>query len=371
MINTNTLTNENIKAVIDRDDKSQLLSVSKWLNILAVTVIFMMFVGALTRLTGSGLSIPEWPLINGSLMYPSSETVWNEVFEIYKQYPQYHIVNKSMSLAEFKVIFFYEYFHRSLTSLVSLFLLISAFFVFKNKKIRKEYKSNIFVMFALLIIQALAGMYMVNSGLEEGMANVSQYRLAIHLVLALIFLSVIVRTSFDIKLKTTKKLSTNFIEGVSKLLLGFCSLLFLQFISGAFVSGTKAGFHFNDWPLMNGSIVPKNLIATEGRYASNILLNFTENIATVQFMHRLLAYIITAYAIWLFFKLKKEKITSFQEKISNTLLVLLSIQIILGISTLIFHVPIVLAAFHQLGAILLFLTSLALLRTFKRNYEKL
>ena len=370
MINTNTLMNENFEAVIDRDDKSQLLSISKWLNILAITVIFMMFVGALTRLTGSGLSIPEWPLINGSLMYPTNEVVWNEVFEIYKQFPQYHIINKDMSLDEFKVIFFYEYFHRSITTLVSIFLCIVSFLILRNKTIRKTYKSNVIIMFVLLVIQALAGMYMVKSGLEEGMANVSQYRLAIHLILALVFLSVIVWTSFDIRLKTSNNLKINSIESLYKYFLGITGLLFIQFISGAFVSGTKAGFHFNDWPLMNGAIIPENLISDLGKYESNIFLNFTENIATIQFTHRILAYIITGLILWFYFKLKKTVLTEFQEKLSSILLIALSIQVLLGISTLLFHVPIVLASFHQLGAILLFLTSLALLRTFKRTYEK-
>ena len=151
----------------------------------------MMSVGAITRLTGSGLSIPEWPLINGTLIYPSSDADWNAVFDTYKKYPQYHLINKSMSLEEFKWIFFYEYFHRSITSLVSLLLLIITIGFIRNKDLWKRYKKNIITLFVLLIAQALLGYYMVKSGLEQDMSNVSQYRLAAHLSLALIFLSVI------------------------------------------------------------------------------------------------------------------------------------------------------------------------------------
>jgi cytochrome c oxidase assembly protein subunit 15 len=325
----------------------------KFLLSLIIVVIFMMLVGAITRLTGSGLSIPEWPLINGTLMYPASNADWNAVFDTYKKYPQYHLINKSMTLSEFKWIFFYEYFHRSITSLVSLLLLFITLGFYKNKSLWKSYKKNVFVLFALLVLQALVGYYMVKSGLEENMANVSQYRLATHLSLALIFLSVIYWTYLQVTFTRTRKIELN--KKTAQLIKYASLFVFVQILSGALMAGTKAGYHFSDWPLMNGEIIP-TIFSMESQFASNPLLNFTENIANIQFFHRLIAYCLTAYLAYLFTRLRKEG--SLALNTYKYLPYILIIQVALGIITLVLHVPVALAALHQFFAIVLFLNTI-------------
>lgn len=322
---------------------------------LILVVIFMMLVGAVTRLTDSGLSIPEWPLINGTLMYPSSAEDWNAVFETYKKYPQYHLINKGMSLDEFKWIFFYEYFHRSITTLVSLLLLIITIGFFRNKELWKKFRGSIGALFLLLLIQALVGYYMVKSGLEPNMANVSQYRLATHLSLALIFLSIIFWTY--LRLTPLKKTGQTLSDKTRKWVLYATPFVFMQILSGAMMAGTKAGYHFNDWPLMNGEIIP-NIFSTTDQFGQNPLLNFTENIANIQFFHRLLAYILTGYIIALFIRLKRER--TLEENAYKYLPYILIIQVVLGIITLVFHVPIALATMHQFFAIALLLNTVLL-----------
>ena len=151
----------------------------------------MMVIGAITRLTDSGLSIPEWPLINGTLMYPFTDADWNSVFDTYKKYPQYKILFDGMTGSEFKSIFFFEYFHRSITSFVSLFLMFIGLIIIFDKTLRKRYKNHFFIIFILLIAQAFVGYYMVMSGLKPEMARVSHLMLLFHLSIAMVFLSFI------------------------------------------------------------------------------------------------------------------------------------------------------------------------------------
>jgi cytochrome c oxidase assembly protein subunit 15 len=328
---------------------------------LLFVVIFMMSVGAITRLTGSGLSIPEWPLINGTLMYPSSDADWSAVFETYKKYPQYHLINKGMSVEEFKWIFFFEYFHRSITSLVSLFLFIITIGAFINKSVWANIKKNIISLFFLLLVQAFAGYYMVKSGLNEGMVSVSQYRLLIHLGLAALFLSTIFWTY--LKLCYTKK-KTNQTTDLMMLSKVAIISVFIQILSGALMAGTKAGFHFSDWPLMNGELIP-SFFSLSGVYESNPLLNFTENIVTIHFLHRIIAYGLLLFLIVFYMKLKKANyLASYTYKY---LPVILIIQVCLGILTLVLHVPIALATMHQLMAIFLLLQTILI--RFAVHYE--
>lgn len=322
---------------------------------LIVVVLFMMQIGAITRLTGSGLSIPEWPLINGSLLYPVSDQAWNEVFEIYKQYPQYHLINKGMSLEDFKWIFFFEYFHRAITTVVSLILLFIVISIFRNPELRDRYRGGAIWLSALLIAQAVAGALMVKSGLEPGMASVSHLNLATHLMLATLFLSVSVWMLMRIRFPNR----ISMLPGLSPLWVrGFLLLIGIQIISGAFMAGTKAGFTFNDWPYMNGQLIPDYLFVSHDMYASNWFLNFTDNIVNIHFMHRLIAYLLLGLGIWIYIRLKP--IVKQLEIPRETLLGLLIFQVLLGIITLVFHVPVALGTLHQLGAILVWLYALYL-----------
>lgn len=320
-----------------------------------IAVIFMMAVGALTRLTGSGLSIPDWPLINGTLLYPISTAEWTAVFERYKEFPQYHLINKNLALDEFKIIFFYEYFHRSITSFVSLFLLFSLFYVLRSKNLRQTMKWPYLVLVSLLLSQAMMGYLMVKSGLEPGRAAVSPIRLSLHLSLALIFLGMLFFTRWRL------------VDGVKKwrlkdkwALIILC-IICIQLISGAFMAGTKAGFLFSDWPFMNGKLIPDNLFSDSVNYKNNFLLNFLENSVTIHFSHRLIAYILLIIGIYY-------SVREFMQKgnRSSSLILFFSLmlcQVILGIVTVITYVPIYIALLHHITAVLLFLSIL------KINYE--
>ncbi|MCB0278762.1 MAG: COX15/CtaA family protein [Calditrichaeota bacterium] len=355
-------------SVISVTEKSQIVRACHWLTALSITTIVMMLIGAVTRLTGSGLSIPEWPLINGSLMYPLTDADWTAVFETYKQFPQYHILNSTMSLNEFKFIFFFEYFHRSITTAISLLLCISSVKILVIKAIRPQFLKHVGILFFLLILQALAGYYMVKSGLQEGQASVSQYRLMIHLTLAFTFLSTILWTLWSLLNVGNKPVVNKITKTVYFLSYTMLGLIIVQLMSGALVAGTKAGFQFNDWPFMAGQLFPENLISVNGQFADNLWLNFTENIITIQFVHRNIAYLLTVFAIIFIFYSKKCNLNHRSQLAVNVLAITLASQVVLGIVTLMMHVPITLGALHQLGAILLFVNILYIF--FKlRNYE--
>ena len=227
-----------------------------WLTICLISVFLIILVGGLTRLTNSGLSITQWELFRG-IMPPLNENTWNEYFELYKEIPQFKLINFNMNLAEFKIIFYWEYFHRILGRFIGLFFIIPLIYFHFCKKIKKEYLNICYLIFTLIFFQGIIGWYMVKSGLVNDV-TVSHYRLSLHLSTALIIISSIFWLIINIKNNTHKGFFNVAKKNIIFQILFF--LILLQVILGAFVSGLDAGKIYQTWPLMGQSFVPNDLI---------------------------------------------------------------------------------------------------------------
>ncbi len=321
-----------------------------WLIFTFGLVFLMLIVGGLTRLTGSGLSITEWELFTG-ILPPLSDSKWNYYFDLYKEIPQYKLLNYNMNLEEFKVIYYWEYFHRLLGRVIGLFFMLPLIYFYLTKKIDQRYLSICLTILLLIVFQGAVGWYMVSSGLTNNI-HVSHYRLALHLSVAFIILNLIFWTILNLQKKT---LSNFFINKKTNFLFYFLIfLIFMQIVLGAFVSGLDAGRLYQTWPLMNLSFFPDDVKI----YSISDLINFN-NQSLVQFYHRNMAYIITIYILFIgcFIFIKK------MYKLFKSYLLLFSfliIQIILGIFTLVSGINIYLASAHQICSLLLMLSVLNL-----------
>ena len=321
-----------------------------WLTICLISVFLIILVGGLTRLTNSGLSITQWELFRG-IMPPLNENIWNEYFELYKEIPQFKLINFNMNLAEFKIIFYWEYFHRILGRFIGIFFLIPLLYFHFTKKIKREYILTCYLIFFLIVVQGIIGWYMVKSGLVNDV-TVSHYRLSLHLTTALIIISSIFWLVINIKNNTHKGFFNFAKKNIIFQILFF--LILLQVILGAFVSGLDAGKIYQTWPLMGQSFVPNDLIL---KYFNNFF-DFT-NHSLVQFYHRNLAYLITIYIFILGIFIYKKKIKKIYYSF-NLMIFFLIIQVVLGVLTLISGLNIYLASAHQIGSVLLILGSINL-----------
>ena len=309
-----------------------------WLVISLLLVFLIIIVGGLTRLTNSGLSIVEWELFKGVLP-PLNDTTWNLYFNKYKSIPQFKIINFDMSLDEFKIIFYWEYYHRMLARIIGLFFLIPLIFFYLTKKIKKEYLKICFIIFFLIFFQGIIGWYMVKSGLVNNV-SVSHFRLALHLTFALIIISTIFWLLKNIH---EKKYKNFFIFSKNNLPYQFLlSIIFIQIIIGAFVSGLDAGMIYQTWPLMGNSYFPNDLAIND----LNQLLKFS-NHSLVQFYHRNMAYFILLYVIFLtmFIYTKKKE---YLFKPLKFLILIVFFQVIIGVATLISGLNIYLASFDNI-----------------------
>ena len=321
-----------------------------WLTICLISVFLIILVGGLTRLTNSGLSITEWELFRG-IMPPLNENTWNEYFELYKEIPQFKLINFNMNLAEFKIIFYWEYFHRILGRFIGIFFLIPLLYFHFTKKIKRDYILTCYLIFFLIVVQGIIGWYMVKSGLVNDV-TVSHYRLSLHLSTALIIISSIFWLIINIKNNTHKGFFNVAKKNIIFQILFF--LILLQVILGAFVSGLDAGKIYQTWPLMGQSFVPNDLILKN----FNNFFDFN-NHSLVQFYHRNLAYLITIYIFILGIYIYKKKIKKIYYSF-NLMIFFLIIQVILGVLTLLSGLNIYLASAHQIGSVLLILGSINL-----------
>ena len=320
-----------------------------WLIVSFILVFFMVLVGGLTRLTDSGLSITEWELFD-DIFPPMNDESWNNYFDLYKQIPQYQLLNSDMTLKEFKIIFYWEYFHRVLGRVIGLFFLVPLIYFYLTKIINKKYLSICYLIFLLIVIQGVIGWFMVKSGLVNN-TTVSHYRLSLHLSLAFIIISMIFWLIINIKNNSLLIVSRKKYNFFFYLLI---FTIFLQIILGAFVSGLDAGRIYQTWPLMNYSYYPDDL---DLRKITN-LLDFN-NHGLVQFYHRNLAYFIITYTLLLGLFIYYKKMI----KLYRTYLIFvffLILQIILGITTLISGLNIFVASAHQICSLLLTLSSIYL-----------
>ncbi len=313
-------------------------NISTWLLIMFWIISIMIVVGGLTRLTDSGLSITEWQLFSGFLP-PLNNTDWNEYFDLYKKIPEYKIQNYSMSLNEFKIIFWWEWAHRFLGRLIGIgFFLPLLYF---SIKIGFKKLLNFYLIFFLICFQGFIGWYMVSSGLVDRV-DVSHFRLSLHLIIAFLIISLILWNYLNLKIKINVE---NKIKFYFPLI--FICLIYLQIIIGAFVSGMDAGKIYNTWPLMGANYFPDD---------NNFLFLFKfsafNDPSLVQFMHRNLAYLILIFYLFMMFKIYKNKLRELYFSI-NILGLILIIQVILGIFTLIYGAQIYIASMHQISSIFL------------------
>ncbi len=318
-------------------------NISTWLITMFWIVSFMIIVGGLTRLTDSGLSITKWQLFSGFLP-PLNSSDWDNYFNLYKQIPEFKIQNYEMSLQEFKIIFWWEWAHRFLGRLIGItFLLPLLYFTFKVgfKKLL-----NFYLIFLLICFQGFIGWYMVSSGLVDRV-DVSHFRLSIHLVIAFIIITLILWNYFSLTIKTNSNKNLKYF-----LPLSFFTLIYIQIIIGAFVSGMDAGQIYNSWPLMDSNYFPD-----DNKYINLFKLSAFSDPSLVQFMHRNLAYLILLFYLILLIKVYSNKITNLYFAI-NVLGVILFIQILLGILTLLNGAQILLASMHQISSIFLVSSSI-------------
>jgi len=316
---------------------------SVWLISMFWIVSIMIIVGGLTRLTDSGLSITEWQLFSG-LFPPINESDWVFYFNLYRQIPEFKLQNYNMTLQEFKIIFWWEWAHRFLGRLIGIgFLIPLIYFSFKIKILKLL---NLYLIFFLICFQGFIGWYMVSSGLVDRV-DVSHFRLSVHLLIAFVILSLI----FWNYLKISNK--NDIYNKINPLIpLFFLTLIFLEIVIGAFVSGMDAGKIYNSWPLMGDNYFPDdNSLSNLFKFSA-----FSEPSLT-QFIHRNLAYLIGLLYLIIFYKIYKNKMYDLYNSV-NILGFFIILQIILGIITVIYGAQIYVASMHQISSIFLVSSSI-------------
>jgi heme a synthase len=324
------------------DDNSR-RQIAVWLAICCGMIFAMVILGGMTRLTDSGLSMVEWDPIFGAVP-PLNQEDWETVFAKYRESPEYRKINMGMDLTGFKSIYWFEYSHRVLgRSIGTVFLLPFLYFLWRRKLTPPLIPKLVFA-FILGGLQGLLGWYMVKSGLIDK-PDVSQYRLTAHLGLALAIYAYLLWILFGLVLKKAEYTASSSSRLAAGLLL---ALIALTISSGGFVAGLKAGHAYNTFPLMGGQWLPPAGWMLEPGWR-----NLFENIATVQFVHRVLAT-TTFLAILIFWSgLLRQPLPGASRVAAHLLMLMAAIQVGLGISTLLLHVPVPLAATHQAGALLL------------------
>ena len=322
-------------------------AVAAWLLACCALVFAMVVVGGVTRLTHSGLSIVEWQPIVGALP-PLDEAGWQETFGKYKQTPEYRLVNPGMNLEGFKGIFWWEYVHRLLGRLIGAAFLLPLLWFALRGRIARALTWKFAVIFGLGALQGALGWYMVQSGLVDN-PRVSQFRLTAHLGIAFLIYAAMLWIAFDLLFPGARPVSGR----LRRFAFALAALIFVMVLSGGLVAGTRAGLAYNTFPLMNGRLVPPEIFAIEPWY-----LNFSSNISTVQFDHRLIAWLLAFLVPWFWLRVRREAAPQRARLAADLLLGALALQITLGIATLLLAVPVPLAAAHQAGALLVFSAAL-------------
>ena len=321
-----------------------------WLTLSLILVLCIIIVGGLTRLTNSGLSITHWELFKG-ILPPLSQASWIDYYEQYKKIPQFELVNFDMDLSKFKIIFYWEYFHRILARLIGVFFLIPLIYLHYTNKIEKKYIIPCYLILGLIILQGIVGWYMVKSGLVDAI-TVSHYRLSLHLSIAFVIISSIFWLILNLKENNSVKFFVLSKKNISILFLLF--LIFSQIILGAFVSGLDAGKIYQTWPLMGLKYFPDDSSMID--YVSYFNFN---NHSLVQFYHRNLAYLITFYVLGFSFYIYLKKIKNLYRPLI-ILIFFLILQVILGITTLTSGLNMFLASAHQITSVFLVFSTINL-----------
>ena len=322
-------------------------AIMRWLLVCLLLVFSMMILGAVTRLTDSGLSMVTWHPTG--VLPPINTDQWMAEFELYRQFPEYQKLNRGMTLDSFKSIYWFEYSHRMLGRLIGLAFLLPFCYFWLCKMIKPGLTPRLVVMFFLGGLQGILGWYMVQSGLVSN-PQVSQYRLTAHLLTAILIYGFILWTIFNLAVGAPyRRLADSKVAGWRKASLGLVSLVLLTIVSGGFVAGLNAGLIFNTFPLMGGNLIPEGIGAL-----SPWFLNPLENMVAVQFNHRWLA-IMTGLLLLVWYIRGRSSFDEAELQRGFKLVgMMVIIQLALGIATLLLQVPVVLGALHQAGALLLF-----------------
>ncbi len=346
-------TETHIRAQIARVDKDR-RAIRIWLGVVIFTLFCLVLVGGATRLTDSGLSITQWKPIHG-VIPPLSVEEWEEELQLYRQIPQYQQINKGMSLDEFKFIFWWEWAHRLLARMIGMIFALPLLYFWVKGRVEPGLRLPLVGVLALGGLQGFIGWWMVSSGLSERV-DVSQYRLATHLMMACFILASCVWIMRSLAPHSADAVPTPKAKLVAGILL---AMTFFQIYLGALVAGLDAGFSYNTWPLMDGAIVPQGLfVQTPG------WINLFENPKTVQFVHRLGAYVLFATALLHMVQCLRAAPHSTHARRSVLLFALVCVQATVGIVTLVTQVPLHAGLTHQGMALIVLAFAVAHLRGF-------
>ncbi|WP_026710424.1 COX15/CtaA family protein [Flavobacterium filum] len=330
-----------------------------WLLSGCFLLFIMVMVGGITRLTNSGLSMTDWHLVTDTFP-PTSEKAWNDAFEEYKKFPEYQKINihNDFTLDDYKFIYFWEWFHRFIGRIIGLVFIIPFVYFLIKKKLDSETIKKCIILLFMGGFQGFLGWFMVKSGLIDN-PDVSHYRLALHLTFAFITFAYTLWVALDLIYPNKVEV----ILPLRKIARIAMVVLILQIIYGGFVAGLNAGLIHNHWPLMSeGKLIHETVWIEQ----PTLLQNLTEGKSGVQFIHRTFAYFVVGMILFLYFKSKKYSLTILQIKGLNVLVLFVFAQFILGIFTLLLHVPLWLGLAHQLMAFLLLSAMVLVLHRFSK-----
>jgi cytochrome c oxidase assembly protein subunit 15 len=334
--------------VIDAGKRGARKGIRFWLMTLFALVALMILVGGLTRLTDSGLSITEWKPVTGA-MPPMSEAAWQSEFDKYREIPEYKLQNQGMSLAEFQFIYWWEWGHRQLGRVVGLVWAIGFFGFLLTRNIPTGWTGRLLGIGVLGGIQGAVGWWMVSSGLTGTMLDVASYRLATHLGLAFVILGFIAWFVFELKCEQRQLMQCRRHREIKlyTLTTWLTALAFVQILLGALVAGIDAGRTYTDWPLMSGSFIPPYPLDLDP-----VWRNFFENAGLVQFMHRMAGYALLVFGLILW-RTARRSSNSGTRGAFTVVLAMMTLQMLLGIFTVLYGAPLEIAIIHQLGAVAL------------------
>ena len=319
----------------------------------------MVVLGGVTRLTHSGLSIAEWQPLVGTIP-PLTDRDWQKLYEKYRETPEYKQVNKGMTLDGFRGIFWLEYFHRLLGRLIGVVFFVPLLWFWRRRMIDRNLGLRLAGIFLLGALQGALGWFMVASGLIDE-PRVSHYRLTAHLSLAFVIYAATLWIALDL-LWPRQTIPAVASGARARRLAGWITaVVCMMVVTGGFVAGIRAGKAYNTFPLMNGAIIPPEIFMLDPWY-----LNFFNNMATVQFDHRLFAWVLAVLVPIFWWNVVRGSVEGRVRALAHALLIAVVLQITLGISTLLLAVPVALGATHQGGALLVFSIAIALNHTLRR-----
>jgi cytochrome c oxidase assembly protein subunit 15 len=327
--------------------KKENKSVIIWLLSGCVLLFLMVVVGGITRLTNSGLSMTDWHLVTDTFP-PLTEAKWQAAFDEYKKFPEYQKINihNDFQLADYKFIYFWEWFHRFIGRIIGLVFFVPFVYFLIKKKLDTDTIKKCIALLAMGGFQGFLGWFMVRSGLIDN-PDVSHFRLSLHLTFAFITFAYTLWVALDL---IYPERNINKILPLRTIARYALAAILIQIIYGGFVAGLNAGLIHNHWPLMSdGEFIHESVFIEQ----SSLIKNLIEGKSGVQFVHRTFAYVVVAIILFLFFKSKKYTLTNTQANGINTLAVFVFIQFFLGVFTLLYSVPLALGLIHQIMAFFL------------------